>query len=122
MSPNEAPLVHLSMVYACDAGHERRIYCEVGVEGPPELRADEQAWKEHRIIPSPFMGPPCPVCMLGTHHARWSEDEEFTPPVPAPPGATVFTHPGQKKVRKREQRHGGSVFLGDTVRVPGGAT
>jgi len=112
---DEAPLVHLSMVYACDAGHERRIYCGYGVEGPPALKDDMQAWEERRIIPSPFVGMECPECGATTSHVRWSDDESFEPMIPAPPGATVWVHPGATAVRRREVIYGGSVFLGDTV-------
>lgn len=111
------PLVWCSMVYACKRGHEERIHCGVGVEGPPDLRGDEQAWAENRIIPSPFQGPRCRECGGLTSHVRWKEDEEFEPR-PAESGDLCFLNPGPKIVERNERRYGGSTFLGTTWRIP----
>ena len=65
------PEVWGSMLYICrDCGHDRRMYLEVGVEGPPG----------HKEMPCPF-SITCPVChnFGSMRHTLWYLDEAFPP-------------------------------------------
>lgn len=59
-----------SMIYRCGScEHERRMYLEVGVEGPPGQKE----------MPCPFCIA-CPNCgQLDMVHDDWHKDEQFKP-------------------------------------------
>lgn len=59
-----------SMIYHCDTcGYEKRMYLEVGVEGPPGKKK----------MPCSFYIK-CPMCgALDMNHIDWHRDEAFKP-------------------------------------------
>jgi hypothetical protein len=87
-------------------GYEHRIWLGVGVEGPPDAKA------QGLVIPSPMFAGSCPKCggMMG--HVRWNEDETWDEPREIPEDVHRLLVPSSRKSKKlAKSNYGGGQLV-----------
>lgn len=91
-------------------GFQHQVWLGLGVEGPPEVRADLDLF-----IPAPMGCGGCPDCGRRLQHIRWNSDEEFAP-VAIPDDAARFYVPTRRKWRLLAD-YGGADYRDPTGRT-----